>query len=66
MSSRSSWDGFLRFNLISVPVKAYSATVTGGGKIGFHLLYRTCHSRIRYKNVCPIHGEVEKDEIVSA
>jgi DNA end-binding protein Ku len=56
----------LKFNLIAVPVKAYGVTVSGGGKIGFHLLHRKCNSRIRYKKVCPIHGEVSKDEIVSA
>ncbi len=66
MSTRPSWDGFLKFNLISVPVKAYSATVSGGGKIGFHLIHKGCNSRIRYKKVCPIHGEVGNDEIVSA
>jgi DNA end-binding protein Ku len=65
MASRPSWEGFLRFNLISVAVKAYSATVPGGGKIGFHLLHKKCHSRIRYQKVCPLHGEVHKDEIVS-
>jgi len=65
MASRPSWDGFLRFNLISVPVKAYSAAAPGGGKIGFHLIHKKCHSPIRYQKVCPIHGEVNKDEIVS-
>jgi DNA end-binding protein Ku len=66
MAARPSWDGFLKFNLISVPVKAYSATASGGGKIGFHLIHKGCNSRIRYKKVCPIHGEVGNDEIVSA
>jgi DNA end-binding protein Ku len=63
--ARPSWSGFLRFNLISVPVKGYNAAASGGGKIGFHMLHAACHSRIRYKKVCPIHGEVENDEIVS-
>lgn len=63
--ARPSWSGFLRFNLISVPVNGYSSTKSGGGKIGFHQLHSTCHSRIHYKKVCPIHGEVAKDEIVS-
>jgi len=63
--ARPSWSGFLRFNLISVPVKGYNATTGGGGKIGFHLLHAACHSRIKYKKVCPIHGEVHNDEIVS-
>ncbi len=66
MSQRPSWDGYLKFNLISVPVKAYTATVSGGGKIGFHLIHKGCNSRIRYQKVCPIHGEVSNDEIVSA
>jgi len=63
--ARPSWSGFLRFNLISIPVKGYNATAAGGGTIGFHLLHASCHSRIRYKKVCPIHGEVHNDEIVS-
>lgn len=65
MSGRPSWSGFLRFNLISVPVQGYNAAAPGGGKIGFHLLHAKCHERIRYKKVCPIHGEVSNDEIVS-
>jgi DNA end-binding protein Ku len=63
--ARPSWSGFLRFNLISVPVKGYNATAAGGGKIGFHMLHAACHSRIKYKKVCPIHGEVDNDDIVS-
>lgn len=65
MPARPSWEGFLTFNLISIPVKAYSAAVSGGGKIGFHLLHAKCGERIRYKKVCPIHGEVSNEEIVS-
>jgi DNA end-binding protein Ku len=65
MAARPSWDGFLTFNLISIPVKAYNAAISGGGKIGFHLLHAKCGERIRYKKVCPIHGEVPNDEIVS-
>jgi DNA end-binding protein Ku len=65
-TARPSWDGFLKFNLIAVPVKAYNATVSGRGKIGFHLVHRKCHSRIRYEKVCPIHGKVDKGEIASA
>src|SRR5438552_12015108 len=63
--ARPSWSGFLRFNLISVPVKGFNAAASGGGKIGFHLLHANCGSRIRYKKTCPIHGEVSDEEIVS-
>ncbi|HYV39644.1 MAG TPA: Ku protein [Gemmataceae bacterium] len=65
MALRSSWEGFLRLSLISVPVKAYSAAVIGRGKIAFHQLHAKCHRRIRHQKVCPIHGEVPNDEIVS-
>src|SRR6185295_11786849 len=65
MASRPSWAGFLKFNLISVPVKGYNAAASGGGKIGFHMLHAKCHERIHYKKVCPVHGEVPNDEIVS-
>jgi DNA end-binding protein Ku len=65
MAARPSWEGFLTFNLISIPVKAYNAAAPGGGKIGFHLLHAKCNQRIRYKKVCPIHGEVPNEEIVS-
>jgi DNA end-binding protein Ku len=61
---RSSWEGYLRLSLISVPVKAFSASVSGRGKIAFHQIHAKCNSRIRYQKVCPIHGEVSNDEIV--
>jgi DNA end-binding protein Ku len=64
MAARPSWSGYLKFSLISVPVKGYNAA-TSGGKIGFHMLHAKCHHRIHYKKVCPIHGEVSNDEIVS-
>jgi DNA end-binding protein Ku len=64
MAARHSWEGFLRLNLISVPVKAYSANASGRGRIGFHQIHAGCGSRIRHQKVCPIHGEVSKDEIV--
>ncbi|HEY2783820.1 MAG TPA: Ku protein [Fimbriiglobus sp.] len=65
MALRTSWVGYLRLSLISVPVKAYSAVVSGGGRIGFHQLCHKCHSRIRYQKVCPIHGVLTNEQIVS-
>lgn len=64
MAARSSWKGYLKFSLISVPVKAYSARASGGS-IALRQLHSKCKSRIKYKKTCPIHGEVSKDEIVS-
>ena len=65
MPARSSWKGFLKLSLVSVPVKAYTATASGGGEVRLNQLHAECHSRINYKKFCPIHGEVTKDEIVS-
>jgi DNA end-binding protein Ku len=33
--------------------------------VALHQLHSECHSRIKYKKTCPIHGEVPKEEIVS-
>jgi DNA end-binding protein Ku len=65
MPARSSWKGFLKISLVSLPVKAYTATTSGGGEIHLNQLHAECHSRINYKKTCPIHGEVPNDEIVS-
>lgn len=65
MAMRSSWKGYLKLSLVSVPVQAFNSTGSGVGEIHFNQLHSVCHSRIRYQKVCPIHGEVSKDEIVS-
>ncbi len=64
-AGRSVWSGFIRFGLVSVPVKAYTATSSAGGGVSLNQLHRECHSRINYKKTCPIHGDVKPDEIVS-
>ncbi len=63
MAARSLWKGFLKLSLVSVPVKAYTTTSSGGGTITLNQLHADCNSRIQYKKTCPIHGEVK--EIVS-
>lgn len=65
MAPRSSWKGYLKVSLVSLPVKAYSGSSSGGSPISLNQLHEECHSRIRYKKVCPVHGEVSNDEIVS-
>jgi DNA end-binding protein Ku len=64
MASRSVWSGHIRFGLVSVPVKAYTATASGGNT-SLNQLHKGCNSRIQYKKSCPVHGEVKADEIVS-
>jgi len=65
MASRSVWKGFIRFSLVSVPVKAYTAAASGGGGISLNQLHKECNTRVQYKKVCPTHGELTSDQIVS-
>lgn len=65
MASRSVWSGFIRFSLVAVPVKAYTAAATGGGEISLNQLHKGCNSRIQYKKTCPVHGELKAEDIVS-
>lgn len=62
---RASWKGNLTFGLVSFPVQAFNAFNREQSDIHFHQLHATCHRRIQYQKVCPIHGEVPNDEIVS-
>jgi DNA end-binding protein Ku len=50
------WRGAIQFGLVTIPVKLYLATETGG--IGFNLLHATCLNRIQMKVYCPHHDEV--------
>jgi DNA end-binding protein Ku len=62
--AQSSWKAFIKLSLVSIPVRAYSASVPARERITLNQLHETCHSRIRYKKTCPLHGEVPNDEIV--
>ncbi|MBA4019108.1 MAG: Ku protein [Pirellula sp.] len=63
---RPTWSGFIRLSLVTVPVQAFPAEASEQRDFSFHQLHKKCHSRIRYKKVCPVHGEVPNDEIISA
>ena len=54
--ARSMWRGAIQFGLVTIPVKLYLATETGG--IGFNLLHKTDLSRIQMKVYCPVDDEV--------
>jgi DNA end-binding protein Ku len=62
---RASWRGHLSFGLVSFPVQAINALNRQQSDIHFHQLHADCHRRIHYQKVCPVHGEVPNDEIVS-
>ena len=63
MAAHASWKGFLKLSLVSVPVKAFTATSTGSD-ITLHQLHAKTHTRIQYKKFAPEVGEVTSDEIV--
>jgi DNA end-binding protein Ku len=54
--ARSMWRGAIQFGLVTIPVKLYLATESGG--IGFNMLHKTCLNRIQMKVWCPYHEEV--------
>jgi DNA end-binding protein Ku len=62
---RASWRGNLTFGLVSFSVQAVNALNRQQSDIHFHQLHAACHRRIHYQKVCPVHGEVPNDEIVS-
>jgi DNA end-binding protein Ku len=62
--SRTSWKGFLKLSLISVPVKAFTANDTAG-EVHLNQLHKGCNSRVKYVKVCPEHGELKSENIVS-
>jgi DNA end-binding protein Ku len=63
MAAHASWKGFLKLSLVSVPVKAYTATATGSD-ISLHQLHAKTLTRIQYKKFAPEVGEVSSEEIV--
>jgi DNA end-binding protein Ku len=65
MPAHAYWKGYLKISLVSLPVKAFTATTEARGGISFNQLHAECHSRIKHVKTCPIHGEVTTDEIVS-
>jgi len=64
MAARPVWSGFLKLSLVTVPVKAYTAT-DSSGEVHLNQLHAECKSRIQLKKTCPIHGAVTDDQIVS-
>ncbi len=62
---RYSWKGFLRLSLVSVPVQAFNVVDSSKGPVSLHQLHDKDHSRIKYVKMCPQHGEISSNEIVS-
>lgn len=45
--ARSSWKGHIRLSLVSIPVKAFTASATAK-EIHLNQLHEECKNRIRY------------------
>jgi len=54
--ARSMWRGAIQFGLVTIPVKLYLATESGG--IGFNLLHEKDLSRIQMKIYCPVDDKI--------
>src|SRR4051812_45978074 len=62
--SRASWSGLLRLSLVTLPVKAYPATVSAP-ELPCHQLHAGCGQRLRHQKRCPVHGPVDAGALVS-
>lgn len=63
MKPRCNWSGYLKLSLVTVPVRVYNAISTAE-KVTFNQLHKSCHQRIKQKLVCPVHGEVTREDLV--
>jgi len=64
MAARATWKGVLKISLVTIPIKVFPATESGGS-ISFNQLHEACHSRIQQKRWCPhCTREVPHAEIV--
>ena len=64
MAPRSSWKGFIKLSLVSVPVKAFTTNNTSE-TVRLNQLHKDCNARVQYKKVCAEHGELKAADIVS-
>lgn len=63
MAPRAYWTGNLKISLVSFGVRLYSA-VSESEKIRLNQLHKGCNSRIKMPTTCPIHGQIDRTEIV--
>ncbi|MCA9294398.1 MAG: Ku protein [Phycisphaerales bacterium] len=63
MPPRAMWTGQLRLSLVSFGVRMYAATESGA-RVSMNQLHRGCHQRLKNQLTCPIHGPVERDDVV--
>jgi DNA end-binding protein Ku len=58
----STWNGYISFGLVSVPIKLYAAARYS--HVAFHEIHRKCGTRVRQQLYCPYDKEVvSRDEL---
>jgi DNA end-binding protein Ku len=63
MAPRAYWTGNLKISLVSFGVRLYNA-VSESEKVRLNQLHKGCNARIKMPTTCPIHGQVDRSEIV--
>ncbi len=64
MAARSTWKGFLKVSLVTIPIKVFPASESGA-ILSFNQLHGECQTRIQQKRWCPTcQREVANTEIV--
>jgi len=64
MAARSTWKGYLKVSLVTIPVKVFPATESAAA-LSFNQLHSECQTRIQLKKWCPhCDREVPNAEIV--
>jgi DNA end-binding protein Ku len=63
MAPRAYWTGNLKISLVTFGVRLYNA-VSEAEKVRLNQLHKGCNSRIKMPTTCPIHGQVERSEII--
>jgi DNA end-binding protein Ku len=64
MAPRSTWKGFLKVSLVSIPIKVYPAAESSA-TLSFNQLHGECRTRIQQKRWCPhCNREVANTELV--
>jgi DNA end-binding protein Ku len=59
----SAWKGYIRFGLISIPIKLYAAARTS--RVELHQLHSVCKTRLRQPLFCPsCNRVVDRSEVV--
>ncbi len=63
MKPRSIWTDHLKLELLTIPVRLYTA-INEAEKVRFNQLHKDCHQRLHQHLDCPVHGKVERDAVV--